>query len=81
MKVLLINSMPDCVKERPVLPLGLLSIASYLTEYGHDVRIFDRAVDGSGMNKLIRSFSPDIAGVSVISSKSYSDGIKVSKIV
>jgi anaerobic magnesium-protoporphyrin IX monomethyl ester cyclase len=81
MKVLLINSMPDCVKERPVLPLGLLSIATYLSENGHGVRIFDRAVDGSGMKRLIRSFSPDIVGVSVISSKSYADGIKVSKIV
>lgn len=81
MKVLLINSMPKCAKERPVLPLGLLSIATYLTLNGHTVRIYDRTVERTGIKKVLKSFLPDIAGVSVISTKSFTDGIQVSKAV
>ena len=81
MKVLLFNAISNCVKEKSVIPLGLLSIATYLTENGHTVRIADRTVERSGVNKNIKSFSPDIVGISVISSKSFDDGMKISRIV
>lgn len=60
-------------------PLGLISIGSHLKKKGHIVKIFDRCVDGTSMKKVFDSFSPDIVGVSVMSSRGIADAVKVSK--
>jgi radical SAM superfamily enzyme YgiQ (UPF0313 family) len=62
-------------------PLGVLSIATYLKKNGYDVKICDRNVEGINMDKLITSYNPDIIGVSVLSSRSLKDALKVSKTV
>ena len=54
MRILLINTVPDYVKEKATLPLGLLSIATYLTKFGHTVKIYDRAVDRGSVKKHIK---------------------------
>lgn len=62
-------------------PLGLLSIGSHLKRVGHNVKIFDRCVDGSSLKKVLDDFRPDIVGVSVMSSRGIKDAVKVSKAV
>ncbi len=79
MKVLLINSSSLYVKQKAAIPLGLLSIATYLTNNGHTVKICDRAIDKCRINKLLTCFSPDIVGISAPAS--FDDAIKVSKAV
>ncbi len=79
-KVLLINPISDYVKEKAAIPLGLLSIATYLTRNGVAVQIYDRAVEGGSIKKRIRSFSPDIVGVSSLGARSFDDAMKVSKV-
>ena len=83
MKVLLINSLVGySVSARGLVhPLGLLSIGSYLKKYGHDVKIFDRCVDKTKLEDVVNDFSPDIVGISVMSSKGLKDAIKVSKYI
>lgn len=79
MKVLLVNALSSCFKEKPVIPLGLLSLATFLRGHGHEVRVFDRAVETGGIGRPLRAFSPDIIGISVISSKSFHDGLRISR--
>lgn len=80
MKVLLINAGSLCVTQKPIMPLGLLSIATYLKENGHSVRLIDRTVENKNVEKEIKSFEPDIVGVSLITFMDYSDAIKLSEI-
>lgn len=79
MKVLLINTCSKYVKQKAPLPLGLLSIATYLKENGHDVVIFDRAVEGGSLSKYMRLVQPDIVGLSIPGSMSLDDALKLSK--
>ena len=54
-------------------PLGVMYVAACLKrDYGHDVRIFDMRVNGFDYARLeeeIRSFSPDIVGISALTSE------------
>ena len=81
MRVLLVN--PDVGYYTRALsnPVGLLSIASYLKQYGHKVRIYDRCVDKTNLSTVLKSFNPEIVGVSVMSSRGLKDASKVSVIV
>jgi len=80
-KVLLVNCVSDFVMQKASIPLGLLSIATYLTNNGNSVKIYDRCVDRGGIKKYLNSFSPDIVGISALAFKSFPDAIKVSAIV
>lgn len=65
MKLLLIQSYLGG-KEPPVYPLGLACISSVLPD--HDVRIFDPNVSErpfEELKEIIKTFSPDIVGVSI----------------
>ena len=73
MKVLLINAATNYVMEKSPVPLGLLSIATFLNSRGHTTRIYDRATDGTGLKTVIRAFPPDIVGISLISTKGLND--------
>lgn len=79
MKVLLVNSISYYVKQKAAIPLGLLSLATYLTQNGHTVRIYDRTVEGGSISKQISTFVPDIVGVSSLGIKSFDDAMKVSR--
>lgn len=81
MKVLLINSESFHAEQKNAIPLGLLSIATYLTHRGHTVKIYDRIVDKGSLKKYLSSFLPDIVGISAIGIKSFPDAFKVSKAV
>ena len=60
-------------------PLGLASIASYIREYGngrHEVRLVDALTlnyTKSDFQNLVRGFSPDVVGVSAISTSAIKD--------
>jgi hypothetical protein len=77
-KVLWSTPFPIMLKQKATIPLGLLSLATHLTQAGHTVELFDRAVDGGGMSKRLRGFKPDIVGVSSLGIMSFDDAIKVS---
>ena len=63
------------------MPLGVLSIASYIkNSTDHEVRIVDRNLTFSDVNKEVSGFAPDIIGVSVISAVALSDAEYVSGI-
>lgn len=79
MKVLLINPSVGYYTRALFNPLGLLSIGTYLKNNGHEVKIYDRCVDKTKLDKIVQSFEPQIVGVSVMSSRGLKDAIKVSK--
>ena len=79
MNVLLVNPRTDMSNRAVTLPLGLISIASYLSAHGHRVRLYDRSVENISIAELKRSFTPDIVGVSLISYKSLKDALGVSE--
>lgn len=78
MKVLLVNAATLHVKHKPALPLGLLSIAKYLTDAGHQATIYDRTVENKDLTKRLESFKPDIVGISALTNKQFRDAAAVS---
>ena len=79
MKVLLIFPSVGYYTRALSNPLGLLSIGTYLKQNGHDVKIYDRCIDKTKIDDVLKDFTPDIVGVSVMSSRGLKDAIKVSK--
>lgn len=61
------------------IPLGLLSIATYLKQHGHVVKIYDRCVSKEKISKVEQSFNPDIIGISLMASRGLDDAVQVSK--
>ena len=57
MKVLFINPSVGYYTRALSNPLGLLSIATYVKQHGHEVKLEDRCVNKSNINKLLYSFS------------------------
>ena len=80
MRVLLLRPIPEYIKEKFILPLGLLSIATYLSNNGHTVKIFDRTVESGSMKKVLDAFDPDIVGISAISSKSFLNAVRKARL-
>lgn len=62
-------------------PLGVLSIATYLKKNGYEVIVYDRNVNREKLSRLLKSYDPDIVGVSVVSSRGLKDAVKVSETV
>ncbi|MBE6791389.1 MAG: B12-binding domain-containing radical SAM protein [Ruminococcaceae bacterium] len=81
MRVLLINPSVGYYTRALSNPLGLLSIATYLKRNGHEVRIYDRCVDKTALSRVMKEFNPQIAGVSVMSSRGLKDAVKISKTI
>lgn len=79
MKVLFVNPSVGYYTRALSNPLGLLSIATYLKQAGHEVKIYDRCVDKTGIENVLKEFNPQVVGVSVMSSRGLKDAIKISK--
>lgn len=60
-------------------PQGLLSVATYLKQHGHDVKITDRNIDRVSMERLIKDFCPDVFGCSVMSNRGLRDALAISR--
>lgn len=63
------------------LPLGILSIASYLKQNGYDVKICDLSIKKQSLAKVCREYKPDIAGVSFPSCKAIDGVVYASKVL
>ena len=59
------------------MPLGLLSIATYLNKNGHTARIVDRFLDHSELEEIAGKFSPDIVGIALIGNVTILDTIEI----
>lgn len=79
MRILLVNPKFQHSYRASSLPLGLLSIATYLNKNNHEVKIFDRTAEGGNINRVINEFSPDMVGLSLYAMYTYSDALHVSK--
>lgn len=79
MKILLLSPANNDMVSAVSVPMGLLSIGTYLKKSGHCVKILDFAVDRINLKKEFESFRPDICGVSVRSPKSVRFSIDISK--
>lgn len=77
MNVLFVNPMTSKYTRSVSTPLGLLSIATFLKSKGHTVKIYDRSVDKTGLETVISTFCPDVAGISLVSYKSIKDALAV----
>ncbi len=67
MKVLLINPRLPVYLRMPSLPLGLLSIASFLKAQDHEVRLLDRSMHNEGIKEEVLRFQPGVIGISALS--------------
>lgn len=75
--VLLIS--PAKKEERPYyLPLGLLSIASYLRKNGISVKIFDINTSNETIDEIIQRYSPKSIGITALSGPMLKDAVKIS---
>lgn len=81
MKILLVNAEPYHIKHKSAIPLGLLSIATFLKKHEHDVKIYDRTVDKTALIEHLELFKPEIVGISAPSFKAFDDAVKVSKTI
>lgn len=79
MKVLLVNPSTGYYTRALFNPLGLVAIGSYLKSIGHQVRIEDRCVENRNFSQVLDDFQPELVGVSLMSSRTIKDAIKVSK--
>lgn len=78
MRILFVNPAMERYTRQVSMPLGMMSIATYLKENGHTVKIIDRTIKTTSIKNELEDFSPDIVGVSVFSLKSFTDASKVS---
>lgn len=81
MKVLFINPSTARYTRSVSVPLGLLSIASYLESKGHEVKIYDRTVDKTKAEKVFSDFAPGLVGISVMSYKSIKDALYLADLI
>ncbi len=61
------------------LPLGILSIGSYLKQHGYEVKIVDFSVRRTSAKKVWASFQPDIVGISFPSVKAIDGILQISR--
>lgn len=78
MKVLLINPSPEHYTRARCAPLGVLSIASYLEQNGHTVKVLNRAAKSTDINAELDEFKPDFLGCSLLAVMAVKDCINVS---
>lgn len=78
MRVLFISPKTEKCNRAKSLPLGLLSIASFLAAHGHQVRVYDRAVETESVSEVTAAFQPELVGVSLVTYKMLEDALAVS---
>lgn len=59
------------------LPLGLLSIATYLNRNGHHASVVDRSFRFESFDALHEQYAPDVVGISLISNMTILDMLKI----
>ena len=79
MKILLVVPAKCDLIHSVSLPLGLISIGTYLKEYGHEVKLIDPCVTHVSISKTLKDFQPDIIGLSIRSQKQILSAVSISK--
>lgn len=65
MRILFIPARVDTAR---FIPLGVASVAAYLEEQGHECAVFDEIPGCKPLEELLQTFSPDVVGVSCMTS-------------
>ena len=78
MKILLFMPRAKFNYKAPYTPLGLLSIATYLKQHGHTVKLMDRSFDREPAEKSIADFRPGVVLVSLVSMRLFDDAVVIS---
>lgn len=81
MRVLVFHPSTNYFIKAPSVPLGALSVATFLKEQGHTVKISDRCIKKENLKKLVNDFKPDIVGLSIMSARGIKDAEFISKTV
>ena len=79
MNILFINPSTTKYTRSISVPLGLLSIASYLQSKGHSVQIYDRTVSKKSLSDILKDFAAELAGISLVSYKSIGDTLSLAR--
>ncbi|MBQ6022033.1 MAG: B12-binding domain-containing radical SAM protein [Clostridia bacterium] len=77
MKIMLINPKIPVYLRMPSIPLGPVSIASYLNAHGHRAIIIERSVKAYDLRAELKRFQPDVIGVSCLSFLSSIDAKRI----
>ena len=75
---MLINPIFERYTRSKCPPLGILSIATYLIQNGHEVKILNRLIEVTDYNKEFDEFKPEIIGCSFLSVMPFNDAIEIS---
>lgn len=81
MRVMLINPGLPVYLRMPSVPLGLISIASYLRAHGDDVAFIERSVQSCDIRREVERFRPQVVGISCLSYLSSLDAKKITKVI
>ncbi len=81
MNVLFISPQRTVAKDQPYAPLGIISIASVLRKKGYAIKIYDREISSKSISEVIKSFEPDLVGISAYTGKMLKDAAYVSKVI
>lgn len=83
MNILLINPNFDTKKQSYLrisgMPLGLLSIATYLNRHGHNASIVDRFFDHVPPEDLYGAYRPDAVGIALIGDVTILDAVELGR--
>jgi anaerobic magnesium-protoporphyrin IX monomethyl ester cyclase len=81
MRVLLVHPSTNFFIKAPSVPLGALSVATRLKQCGHTVKINDRCIKKENIKNLVKTFKPDIVGLSIMSARGMKDAEFISRTV
>lgn len=79
MRILLYNPSTGYYTRAISNPLGLLCIASFLKNDGHEIKLIDHCIKNTNIKKDIEDFRPDIIGISIMSGRGLKDSMKIAK--
>jgi len=78
-RILIFHPSTNYFIKAPSVPLGALSIATFLKDRGHTVKISDRCIKKENIKKLIKMFKPDLVGLSIMSARGIEDAKYISE--
>lgn len=79
MRVMLINPRVPVYLRVPSLPLGPISIGSFLRANGDEVMFIERSVKNTDVIKAVKQFKPQVIGISCLSYLSSLDAKEITK--
>ncbi len=81
MRIMFIDPKMPVFMRMPSVPLGLVSIASFLKANGHEVTIIERSVKKIDIEEELKAFKPDIVGITALSYSTSPDAKYLTKYI